>query len=555
MALQRQSTNPLSDFGALVRRQWWSIVLPFAFVTALGVMIAQLMPRRYNVQTSVKIPESGIMGTGEIQRDVSSATRDMVAEPLVRSVIEAQEWPDYIGLGDKEKLDFVRRVAANIVPMVRTAGKNAAGSSYIVVQYHDSEGSRAEKFLNSLRDRYIESVVEGVRREAKSRRDTLKDLRKDYQDAYIEAEKVKSELVKSKNLAVATQVPGSGQTRAEDPIYGRLIQSQTQLATADMALRSEEAKLVTIQNFFDAESETIPESAAAAIANAAAKPALADDTDNQVRDLEMSILDMREKLKDYRPAAKAYQRIEDDIFKAESRIALLRGESDPELTKADPTRFVPNPKRALYETQMRDAETEIEGLKVQISSLKITIEDLSSEYALRQDWYLQLSYLTQDVQRAEAAYLAADSNYAAQSNRVALLEGPHANPFDVVEVATASDVPNAPVVPIVVLVSAIAGLALGLGWALTSEFLRNGFRSVPDLTRGLAVPVLGSVNLITTRAQARRRLSRHIMIAVSSAVIVGSILWVTWAYQNDSLRLLGPRLTEMIDDLRKAFRP
>jgi hypothetical protein len=45
------------------------------------------------------------------------------------------------------------------------------------------------------------------------------------------------------------------------------------------------------------------------------------------------------------------------------------------------------------------------------------------------------------------------------------------------------------------------------------------------------------------------------MIAASSAVIVGAVLWVTWASQHDSLRLLGPRLTQVIDDVRMAFRP
>jgi hypothetical protein len=38
-------------------------------------------------------------------------------------------------------------------------------------------------------------------------------------------------------------------------------------------------------------------------------------------------------------------------------------------------------------------------------------------------------------------------------------------------------------------------------------------------------------------------------------VIVCSILWITWAYQNDPLRRLGPDLTQFIDDVRLFFRP
>ena len=42
MALQSQTTSPITDFGALLRRRVWHILLPFAFITALGVMVAEL---------------------------------------------------------------------------------------------------------------------------------------------------------------------------------------------------------------------------------------------------------------------------------------------------------------------------------------------------------------------------------------------------------------------------------------------------------------------------------------------------------------------------------
>lgn len=67
--------------------------------------------------------------------------------------------------------------------------------------------------------------------------------------------------------------------------------------------------------------------------------------------------------------------------------------------------------------------------------------------------------------------------------------------------------------------------------------------------------MLGAVNLIRTRAEARRLWTRHVMIGASSLVIVSAILWITWAYQDDSLRWLGPQLTQLIDDVRLAFRP
>ena len=55
MALQSQSTSPLAEFAALVRRQLWSILLPFAFVTALGVMVARKLPAGAETEFSIML--------------------------------------------------------------------------------------------------------------------------------------------------------------------------------------------------------------------------------------------------------------------------------------------------------------------------------------------------------------------------------------------------------------------------------------------------------------------------------------------------------------------
>lgn len=556
MALQRQTTNPLTDFAALVRRQLWSILLPFAFVTALGIMVAELMPRTYDVTTIVKVPESGIPGSGSaIQRDVSAALNDMKAEPLIRSVIEAQEWPDYIGLSEEERRVYVTRVIKNLTIQVKTIAKNSAGSSYITVFYRDSEGLRAERFLNSLRDRYIDGVVKSVRDDAKQTRDMLRDLVEEKFEAYKAAEKAKNELVKLKNLATVIATPGGGSARSQDPIYASLVTSREQLAAARLSLKEKQAKLEYTIHLLELQLDKVPED------EVPVKQGLNDRADplgdlaRQIKDLENGIADKREKLKDYRPLAKAYQRIEDEILRDENKIAQLKGESGPDTARASSTRFVTNPLRVAYDQTRRELEAEIESLKVTIASLESSIIELSRDNDQRQDAYYQLTLLESDVALAQQAYDGARGAYESQTTRVALLDGPQANPFELVQVAKASPDPIFPNVPIFIVVSVFLGLAAGLGTAITSEFLRNGFSGLGDLTRGLAVPVLGAVNVITTRAEARRMWTRHVMIAASSLVIVSAILWITWAYQDDSLRWLGPQLTQLIEDVRLAFRP
>jgi hypothetical protein len=72
---------------------------------------------------------------------------------------------------------------------------------------------------------------------------------------------------------------------------------------------------------------------------------------------------------------------------------------------------------------------------------------------------------------------------------------------------------------------------------------------VGDVSRSLAVPVLGAINRIVTRGEQRSALLRRAVVGTSTLVLVGTILWVTWAYQTRPA-LLGPRVTRLIDDLR-----
>ncbi|MEO6710286.1 MAG: hypothetical protein ABI054_11920 [Planctomycetota bacterium] len=559
MALQSQSSSPVSEFSALIRRRLWNILLPFAFITALGVMIAELMPKTYMVTTIVKLPESGLVGTGTtIQRDASSAQNDMKAEPLVRSVIESQEWSDFVGLPEKEKVDYVKRVISNLIVKVQSPGKGIGGSNYINVSYSDADGVRAERFVNTLRERYVDGVVTAVRAEARATRDVLKDLKEEHYNVYKEAEKARSDLAKRQGLSATQPAPGSGQARGEDPVYARLTQSEIELAATDKELDAERAKLEFTEALFANEPESILESEAAAAVKAAgtngAKTPVVDDVEKQIRDLEMQISDQREKQKEYRPPNRRYQLIDDDVGKLEAKIAILKGEGTGG-TKSRAQKFVANPLRATLDQTIRDAKTKIAGLSSTKSSLATTISSLRSEALVRADVYTQLNYLTADVQLADDNFRMTEARWMQECTRVTLLEGPQANPFELMEAAKASDIPTAPNVPVFIAISAFLGLAVGLGSALAGEFLRNGFKGISDLTRGIAVPVLGAVNLITTREQKRRNLIRHAMIAGSSAVIVSAILWITWAWQHDSLRLLGPGLTQLIDDVRKWFRP
>ncbi len=98
----------------------------------------------------------------------------------------------------------------------------------------------------------------------------------------------------------------------------------------------------------------------------------------------------------------------------------------------------------------------------------------------------------------------------------------------------------------------VLGLALGLGSALLGEFSKSCFRNTSDISRVLVVPVLGVVSPIVTRVQKRRQMLRRFAVGSMSLLLIGSVLFVTWAWVEEPT-LLGDRMNESIETFRGLF--
>jgi hypothetical protein len=69
----------------------------------------------------------------------------------------------------------------------------------------------------------------------------------------------------------------------------------------------------------------------------------------------------------------------------------------------------------------------------------------------------------------------------------------------------------------------------------------------------MVVPVLGAVDRIMTRSEARARALKRGAAGLSGLAIAGAVSFVTWAWANDA-QLLSPDLRQAIEVLREALR-
>ena len=88
---------------------------------------------------------------------------------------------------------------------------------------------------------------------------------------------------------------------------------------------------------------------------------------------------------------------------------------------------------------------------------------------------------------------------------------------------------------------------------MLAEYSRNCFRGAGDISGVMVVPVLGVVNHILTRGAVRRLRWKRAMVGTSSLMIMGSCLFVTWAW-GWSPNLLSDGVLDSIEVFRGWFR-
>lgn len=539
-----QGSNQIQDFIDILRRRAWQVVLPAMVGLALGNAAATLMPRRYSTTTQLELRETNMPAAGEgmvaqtLMKDVESATYHIKAPERVRRVIEKLEWQDFTALTTPLQVEYLKDVLARITvkPVVARRG----GSSFINIKYSDTDPERAEQFLNRLRDAYTSDAVERLRNDARAVRDTLQNQMAIAQETYRDKEKQSTELRRKHGLSNTQQAPGRG-PREEDPIYTELALARTELQSTKVKLEGERATLEILKQTYAEEPKEVPQ--------ATASNAITYDL--QLAEIEAEIQQWKSEQEGIKEAHSLWQRAEAEILKlSEQRDNLIEKLVRP---AQETVRLVMNPRRDALRDQIQNKELLIAQLEAQQEQLQKSEAQLSEQHANLSMIYREIQQLDNEVARSKEHYNDVAQRYDRQAGFVELINQPHANPFIVSEEASAPTEHTSPNEFLLLAVGLLLGLGVGLALAVLGEFGHNGYRSVADIGRSLAIPVLGVVNGIVTREETRRLATRKLMIISSTLVLVGAIVWVTWAYENRP-RLLGSELNRFVDDLRQQFR-
>lgn len=533
-----ESSGQIQDFLNVLRQRRWQIVLPALFVLTLGVAFAIIVPKKYLVVTRIELRESPLGEESAPEREKFGAEYHVKHYQRVRGVIEGQPelWPEYFELPSTRRSDFIAGVMDDIevIPLEKTKDR---GSSFLDIAYTDTDPQRAERFLVELRDLWIEEVVA---RDLNAVGDELEVLRDELSLANKLWRKKKSEfneLAKQLGLDPTQPINAKFENRG-DSILRQLDVSKEKRSTVDIELAGLTSELAELQEQLRKEPPTVlTETDSSAL------------FEERILATQSLILEKEAEQERYTRLNSRYRRLQDEIDDLRRRLA------DAELLR-DQAKAVssvtPNPEYERLVKAISAQQVLIQSRVGVRASLDAEIAELERQSLARYQEYETLDRLASESELAWKEVEAKSTARDAKAVELRVRQEAYGRPFNIAQEPEASEEPTEPNPIVIVGVALFLGLGLGLVLAVLAEFARNGFRSVHDLRNVMNVPVLGAINAIVTRAEARRMRARRTVVALSSAIVLGSILWVTltWHLAPERLPL---KVVETIDGLREMM--
>ncbi|MCZ6599186.1 MAG: hypothetical protein O7B99_16220 [Planctomycetota bacterium] len=517
MVVQSETQGQVQEFVAVLSKRRWQVVLPALFVLAFGFVFATIVPKKYVVNAEIELLEPRGSGPGQIAsaREVQNAPLHLRNYARVRSVIERQNWVEYNHLNNQDRHAFIESVLGNIDVLVR-GKKNTEGSTFVWISYADVEARRAEKFLNELLRRWIDDVIERDK-------DRLMAEREEYQNQLQMAKaehslltKQHTELLSEMELS-ATQPTNMRTQREEDPVYQQWTTAKEERERLAAELAGERKRLEAMRAEYQQLDLEIPyEQVEEKV-----------DLSQQIAERQLLIDGIRSKVSGYTPQHSQRRRAEIEIAKLEAGIEKAESLQRDAQKR---TSWVPNPEREKLGQAVKTLEYELSALEAEHDQWRKEADTKQTEHQAQLVDWAELTKLDRAKEIASEAVGEAGGKLRTVQSQLNVLLHAEGDPYRITREPIAPPKPTEPNPMVIIVFSAIGGLAFGLLVAFLAEFGRSSYRNVQELTRVMGVPVLGVINAIVTHSEQRRQRVQRLLVGVSSSVILLGLAWFSWAW-------------------------
>ena len=504
----------------------WAGLLAAWLVGALGVLVAVLLPNRYeasariyvDTQSILKPLMSGLAVQPNVDTQVQMLSRTLISRPNMEKLVRMAD----LDLGNQSKA----QQEALIEMLTRELSiRSTAKDNLYTLSYRDKDPDTAKRVVQSLVSIFVESSLGASRKETATATTFINEQIKNYEAKLEEAEARLKEF-RLRNLELTAS---EGKDAAS-----RLGELSNQLDRARLELREAENARAAAKQQLAAERTRLDTAAQAALQDpsAFAMPEMDARIDAQKRNLDVLLQRFTDQHPDVIQTRKLIKDLEDQ---KKRELAEMRrsssgsGSSGGSSSGGTPVQQELSRMLATTEVQVAQLQARVGEYSARyqqaLSALK-TAPQLEAEAAqLNRDYAVHKKNYEELVARRESAAISGELDVASGVADFRLIDPPRAS--------------NQPVAPNrLVLLAAAWGLsvAAGLGTSFIASQLRPVFHDTLELRDVTELPVLGVVGRLNTPAEVSR--SRRSMLRFWSA---GSLLFICFAVGIAAMAVIANR--------------
>ncbi|HLO96509.1 MAG TPA: XrtA system polysaccharide chain length determinant [Burkholderiaceae bacterium] len=511
----------------LGRRMWkyrWAGLLAAWLVGALGVLVALLLPNRYeasariyvDTQSILKPLMSGLAVQPNVDTQVQMLSRTLISRPNMEKLVRMAD----LDLGNQSKA----QQEALIEMLTRELSiRSTAKDNLYTLSYRDKDPDTAKRVVQSLVSIFVESSLGASRKETATATTFINEQIKNYEAKLEEAEARLKEF-RLRNLEL-TASEGKDAAARLGELSNQLDRARLELREAENARSAAKQQLAAEKSRLDSAAQTALQDP-----SAFAMPEMDARIDAQKRNLDVLLQRFTDQHPDVIQTRKLIKDLEDQ---KKRELAEMRRNSSGASTggggSGTPVQQELSRMLATTEVQVAQLQARVGEYSARyqqaLSALK-TAPQLEAEAAqLNRDYAVHKKNYEELVARRESAAISGELDVASGVADFRLIDPPRAS--------------NQPVAPNrLVLLAAAWGLsvAAGLGTSFIASQLRPVFHDTLELRDVTELPVLGVVGRLNTPAEVSR--SRRSMLRFWSA---GSLLFICFAIGIAAMAVIANR--------------
>ncbi len=501
-----QAGLQLKDLVAMLRRRLGVILAVAGAVFLAAVLVAAFLPNQYESYATLlvepqaisqKLVEAGLEGS-DLNSRLHLMTMQILSRPRLSRVI------DELGLYAAESKERTReeviglmRGRIRVEPVLPELEQGTLRRSRDVaintfrLHFRDDSSRTAAEVTNRLANDFIE---EHIRERVQISGDTAE---------FIDSERTRlAQRIRELEAQIA-QVKGENAGRLPED----MVANQRILERALGDLRAVERELAQARSDEAFYGQQVLNSASGAGPEDVVSPA------RRMRLLELQLAEQR---------SRGFTDKHPDVIAVRQEIAVLRQQVGEPGDGEEPSSLVQQNAQA----EQNRAALRAQAALAEMERLRVQIDEAQAKLAATPRVAEQLDGLQREYEHLFRSYQQFSSKRLDAAVAANMERRQKGEQVRVLEAAFPAPVPSSPNRPLILVLGAMLGLALGGGVGLLLESVDSSFHDARRLQQALRVPVLAAIPGILLesdrRALRRRRLARGVGAAVVVLVVLGA---------------------------------